>query len=187
MRRTEQETVRMGGLVDDLLNLARLDQGRPLERAPLDLAQLAERVVRDALAVDPARDVRVTTAEAVVVMGDGERLHQVVSNLVGNAVVHAPGATTEVRVTEGSGVAVLEVIDDGPGMAKRDAAHAFERFYRADASRARHQGGSGLGLAIVEATVRAHGGSASIKSQEGAGTTVRVELPLAPAAPSGPA
>jgi two-component system, OmpR family, sensor kinase len=183
MRRTEQETLRMGGLVDDLLHLARLDQGRPLEREPLDLTQLAERVVGDARAVDPERDVRVEPAGAVVVMGDGARLHQVVSNLVGNAMVHAPGATIEVRVTEGDGVAVLEVIDDGPGMAEHDATHAFERFYRADASRGRHQGGSGLGLAIVEATVRAHGGTASITSREGAGTSVRVELPLAPAAP----
>jgi two-component system OmpR family sensor kinase len=122
----------------------------------------------------------------VVVPGDEARLRQVVANLVGNAVVHADPSPVEVHVRR-EGDAVVEVVDHGPGMAAADAARAFERFYRADASRSRHHGGSGLGLAIVEATVRAHGGTVDLTSVTGAGTTVRVVLPLdvpAPAAPT---
>jgi two-component system OmpR family sensor kinase len=118
----------------------------------------------------------------VEVVGDRARLQQVVANLVANALVHAPGAAVEVRVRGEGGRAVVEVSDDGPGMAAADAARAFERFYRADASRRRDHGGSGLGLSIVEATVRAHGGSTVLRTAPGAGTSVRVELPLAPAA-----
>lgn len=190
MRRTEQEAVRMGSLVDDLLHLARLDQGRPLERLPVDLVQLADDAVRDALAVDPDRDVRAVASKPVVVLGDQARLHQVVANLVANALVHAPAAPIEVRVRTEDGQAVIEVADEGPGMADVDSARAFERFYRADASRSRHQGGSGLGLSIVEATVRAHGGTTSLTAAPGEGTTIRIELPLrrplAAAAPFSP-
>jgi two-component system OmpR family sensor kinase len=177
MRRTEQEAVRMGSLVDDLLSLARLDQGRPLDRAPVDLAALAADAARDALAVDPSRAITVTADAPTVVPGDEARLRQVVGNLLGNALVHAPGAPVEIRVTADGDRAVLEVVDEGPGMDPADAARAFERFYRADASRSRHHGGSGLGLAIVDATVRAHGGSVRLTSELGAGTTVHVELP----------
>ncbi len=180
MRRTEQEAVRMGSLVDDLLHLARLDQGRPLDRQPVDLVQLAEDAVRDARAVDPDRDVRSIADAPVIVLGDEARLRQVVANLVGNALVHAPGAPIEVRVGADAASASIEVADRGPGMRAADSARAFERFYRADASRSRHLGGSGLGLAIVDATVRAHGGRASLTSTPGAGTTVRVELPRRP-------
>ncbi len=179
MRRTEQEAIRMGTLVDDLLHLARLDQGRPLERAPVDLVPLAQDAVRDAQAVEPDRDVRAVTHGPVVVLGDRARLHQVIANLVANALVHAPGATIEVGVRAEGGHAVIEVVDGGPGMTDEDAARAFERFYRADSSRSRHHGGSGLGLSIVDATVRAHGGTTAITTAPGAGTTIHVELPLA--------
>ena len=117
--------------------------------------------------------------DPVVLSGDEARLRQVVSNLVGNALVHAPGASIDLRVHGTATTAVLEVHDAGPGMAPEDAAKAFERFYRAGASRQRHSGGSGLGLAIVEATVRAHGGTISIDTAPGEGTTVRAELPFA--------
>ena len=180
MRRTEQESVRMGTLVEDLLHLARLDQGRPLDRAPVDLSALAADAVLDAQAVAPGRSVRVEATDPVVVLGDEGRLRQVITNLVGNAVVHAPDAAIVVRVDATASLAVLEVTDDGPGMAPADAAKAFDRFFRADASRQRHSGGSGLGLAIVDATVRAHGGTVTIDTEPGRGTTVRTELPLAP-------
>jgi two-component system OmpR family sensor kinase len=187
MRRTEEEALRMGALVDDLLQLARLDQGRPLERAPVDLGQLAEDAVQDARAVEPDRAIVATAPEPVTVLGDRARLHQVVANLLANARVHAPGAPIEVRVHRDADRAVIEVHDDGPGMSEADAARAFERFYRADASRSRHHGGSGLGLAIVDATMRAHGGTAAIDSAPGRGTTVRLELPLrAPRAAAAP-
>jgi two-component system OmpR family sensor kinase len=178
MRRTEEEALRMGALVDDLLQLARLDQGRPLDRVPVDLGRLAEDAVQDARAVEPDRTILAAVPEPVTVIGDQARLHQVVANLLANARVHAPGAAIEVRVHRDGDSAVVEVHDDGPGMSDADAARAFERFYRADASRSRHHGGSGLGLSIVDATVRAHGGSASITSAPGRGTTVRLELPL---------
>jgi two-component system OmpR family sensor kinase len=181
MRRTEAEAVRMGSLVDDLLHLARLDQGRPLERDPVDLAAIAADAVQDARAVDPQRPITAYLGdEQVTVVGDDPRLRQVVANLIGNALVHTPpGTPVDVRVARRDGHGVLEVIDLGPGMDAAVAARAFERFYRADASRSRHRGGSGLGLAIVEATVRAHGGNVSLTSTSGQGTTVTVEIPLA--------
>ncbi|MGQ0832604.1 MAG: sensor histidine kinase [Microthrixaceae bacterium] len=180
MRRTEQEAVRMGGLVDDLLRLARLDQGRAPATAPVDLAALATDAVRDARAAAPERAIALDAPAPVVVEAEEDGMRQVVANLVGNALVHAPGAEVRVTVSIAGGAAVLEVSDDGPGMSADDSARAFERFYRADSSRSRHQGGTGLGLAIVESTVHAHGGTVSLTSALGAGTTVRVELPLHP-------
>lgn len=180
MRRTEQEAIRMGSLVDDLLHLARLDQGRPLGRQPVELSQLAHDVVNDALAVHPSRSITVIAPDPVTVTGDDARLRQVVSNLLTNAVLHAPDATIEVRIQATPDGAQIEVADAGPGMSDVDAARVFERFYRADASRVRQQGGSGLGLAIVEATVRAHGGVVSLTTALGQGTTVRVDLPHQP-------
>jgi len=180
MRRTEAEAVRMGALVDDLLHLARLDQGRPLDRELVDLGQLVEDTVRDARAVEPDRAITAATPAQVTVHGDRARLHQVLANLVSNARVHAPGAPIVVTVREDGADAVIEVRDEGPGMAEADAARAFERFYRADASRSRHHGGAGLGLSIVDATIRAHGGSTAITTAPGEGTTVTVRLPGEP-------
>jgi two-component system OmpR family sensor kinase len=178
MRRTEQESVRMASLVDDLLLLARLDEGRPLARDPVDLGVLGIDAAADARAVAPDRTITADVAEGVTVDGDEDRLRQVVGNLVGNALVHTPAGTpVSVRVHNGGGRAVVEVHDDGPGMTPDVAERAFERFSRADASRSRHAGGSGLGLAIVRAIVVAHGGEVSLDTAVGAGTTVRVELP----------
>jgi two-component system OmpR family sensor kinase len=178
MRRTEQEALRMASLVDDLLLLARLDEGRPLAHEPVDLGVLGVDAAADARAVDPKRVVTTDVAEGVTVEGDEHRLRQVLGNLVGNALVHTPpGTPVSVRVHDGSGQAVVEVHDDGPGMAPALADRAFERFSRADGSRSRHAGGAGLGLAIVQAIVTAHGGDVSLHSAPGVGTTVRVVLP----------
>ncbi|MBA2282965.1 MAG: HAMP domain-containing protein [Acidimicrobiia bacterium] len=186
MRRTEQEAVRMGSLVDDLLQLARLDQGRPLERHPVDLRAVVDDAARDARATDPAREVRVAPGSGegpVVVEGDEARLRQVVANVVGNALVHTPSAAAiELGAGVDGGTAWLEVTDRGQGMAPDVAVRAFERFYRADPSRSRHRGGTGLGLSIVEATVAAHGGRVTLASTPGEGTIVRIELPSAGAA-----
>lgn len=179
LRRAEQEAVRMGSLIDDLLSLARLDQGRSLERRPVDLAVIVADAVRDASAVDRGRHLSTATDGALVVAGDDAGLRQVVANVVGNAIVHTPAGTpVSVRLHRTPDRAVIEVADEGPGMTAEVAGRAFERFYRADPSRSRHRGGSGLGLAIVDATVTAHGGTVSLQSEPGAGTTVRIELPL---------
>jgi two-component system OmpR family sensor kinase len=182
MRRTEQEAVRMARLVDDLLTLAKLDQGRPLERRPVDLAVLAADAARDAGAVDGGR--RITTelpaSGHAVVDGDEDRLRQVIANVVGNALVHTPpGTPIELRVESSGDRARLAVADHGPGMPADVASRVTQRFYRADPARARHKGGSGLGMSIADAAVAAHGGAITIDSVEGAGTTVTVTLPLA--------
>jgi two-component system OmpR family sensor kinase len=179
MRRIEDESARMGVLVDDLLLLARLDQGRPLEHAPVDLVALASDAVDDARAVSPDRMVTFETSGPVVVTGDEARLRQVAANLLGNARVHTPdGTPVHVRVRTTTDVAVLEVADEGPGLIPAEAERIFERFYRADPSRARTSGGSGLGLSIVAAIAEAHGGQAIVDSGPGRGTTFRVELPV---------
>jgi len=180
MRRTESEAQRMAALVDDLLLLARLDQGRPVERRPVDLGVLAIDAAGDARVVAPDRTVRATTEEGVVVAGDEHRLRQVLANLVRNALVHTPpdaSVRVAVRRDRTTDTAVAEVSDDGPGMSADQAAHAFDRFYRADPGRSRDRGGSGLGLAIVQAIAAAHGGRATLDTAPGRGTTVRVELP----------
>src|SRR5581483_7442436 len=179
MRRAEQESVRMGSLIDDLLLLARLDQGRPIEHAPVDLGVLAVDAVADARARAHDRRITASVEEGVVVDGDEHRLRQVVANLVGNALVHTPDdAAIDVRVHREGATALLEVRDEGPGMSPDVAARAFERFYRADPSRSRHHGGSGLGLSIVRAIVDAHHGSVALDTALGHGTTVRISLPL---------
>jgi two-component system OmpR family sensor kinase len=178
MRRTEQEAIRMGTLIDDLLLLARLDQGRPLEDGPVDLHALADDAVRDARAVHPDRPITATVESPLTVNGDEGRLRQVLANLVANALVHTPtGTPVEVRARREGDRAVLEVQDHGPGMPADVADKVFERFYRADASRSRHRGGSGLGLSIAKAIVDAHGGEVSLRTAVGQGTTVHLELP----------
>ncbi len=180
MRRVEQEAVRMGRLVDDLALLARLDQGRPLDAAPVDLALLAADAARDAGAMAPERAVTLDAAEPVLVTGDDHRLRQVVGNLVANALVHTPpDAAVRISAARQNGHGRLEVADDGPGMAPQVAGQAFERFWRADPARARSRGGSGLGLAIAKAIVEAHHGSVALRTAPGRGTTVTVDLPLA--------
>lgn len=187
MRRTEQEALRMGLLVEDLLHLARLDEGRPLDLVRVDLSQVVHDTAADARAVEPDRPVRVVAPPTLVVTGDDARLRQVVTNLVANVRVHTPpGTPVELRVRTDGEWAVIEVADDGPGMAPEVAARAFERFYRADSARDRRTGGSGIGLAIVAAVAAAHHGHAAIDTAPGRGTTVRVAIPLPPVPPAPP-
>ncbi|MBX3315035.1 MAG: HAMP domain-containing histidine kinase [Actinobacteria bacterium] len=180
MNRTEAEAVRMGDLVEDLLRLARLDEGRPLRLAPVSLDQVNRDAALDAAAVDADRPVTVRPGPPVSAVADDALVRQVVANLLTNVRVHTPPGTHVTLSTEVDGQeAVLTVADDGPGMAPEHAARAFERFYRADASRDRHTGGSGLGLSIVGAVLDAHGGRAEIDSAPGRGTTVRLRFPVA--------
>jgi two-component system OmpR family sensor kinase len=179
MRRMEQEARRMGLLVDDLLLLARLDQGRPLETVPLALDRLVDDAVRDARAVEPDRPIDLA-AEPVTVVGDDHRLRQVVGNLLANARLHTPPGTPVHVSLRATGDRVrLVVADDGPGLAPDVAARVFERFYRGDPARTRTRGGSGLGLSIVAAVAEAHGGRVSVDTAPGAGARFVVELPLA--------
>jgi two-component system OmpR family sensor kinase len=182
MARIERSAERMGVLVDDLLLLARLDERRPIEHRAVDLAGMARDVVDEMRVLAPDHTLLLEAAPDVgPASGDPERLRRVVVNLVSNACRHTePGTTVTVTVGTSSGGQIqLEVADDGAGMDDAIAAHAFERFYRAEASRERStsRDGSGLGLAIVDAIVRAHDGSVSLSSSQGVGTAVTVRLP----------
>ena len=179
MRRIEAEATRMGVLVDDLLLLARLDQGRPMDSELIDLTALVGELVADARAVEPDRTIEEESDGRVTVRGDDVRLRQVVGNLLSNARAHTPrGAPVVVRTLVRGREAVVEVSDRGPGLVPEHAARVFERFFRADPSRARASGGSGLGLSIVSSIAEAHGGRAEVESVPGDGATFRVILPL---------
>jgi two-component system OmpR family sensor kinase len=189
MERVEQESSRMGVLVEDMLLLARLDQQRPIERRPVDLLTLAADAVQDARMIAPRRDIDLTVGRgaAFIVLGDEARLRQVIGNLMSNALSHTPdGTPIEVRILahgpDGRLPApsvTLEVADCGPGLNGEQADRVFERFYRADQARGRRAGGAGLGLAIVAALVKAHGGNFGVDTAPGEGATFWITLPLA--------
>ena len=181
MSRIESESRRMGLLVDDLLLLARLDAQRPIERNRVDLLALASDAVHDAQAIAPNREIAIDVVDGPgipEVLGDEARLRQVLGNLVTNALQHTP-ETADITVRVGTDIddAILEVVDEGPGMSQQDAMRVFERFYRTDSSRARISGGSGLGLSIVDSLVRAHGGNVTVTTALGQGCRFYVSLP----------
>jgi two-component system OmpR family sensor kinase len=168
----------MGRLVEDLLLLARFEVEPPLEIADVRVDELARDAVSDAAAADPTRCFRIEASTPMVVHADRARLSQVLVNLVTNARVHTRHETpVTVRVTREGSNALIEVIDEGPGLTPDVAARVFDRFYRADPARARHSGGAGLGLAIVHAVVTAHGGTAGVHSVPGHGATFWVRVP----------
>jgi two-component system OmpR family sensor kinase len=174
-----RESERMTLLVDDLLLLARLDEGRPLERKPVDLAQIVGEAVDAARVVEPGRPIELAV-EPLTVTGDEARLRQVLDNLFANARSHTPtGTAVSVDLQRVDGRARLSVADHGPGLTEEQAARVFERFYRADTSRARASGGVGLGLSIVAAVTEAHGGTAAAEPTPGGGATFVITLPLA--------
>jgi two-component system, OmpR family, sensor kinase len=179
MRRTEQEAARMGRLIEDMLVLARLDEQRPAEARPVDLAALARDAAADAAAAWPERSIVVEHADdPAVIDGDDDRLRQVIANVVGNAVVHTDvDVPVTIRIVETASNVSLEVRDEGDGMPPEVVERVTERFFRADPARSRHRGGSGLGLSIVDAAVTAHGGEVTIESEPSVGTTVRLTFP----------
>lgn len=183
MRRIESEATRMSGLVTDLLQLARLDEGRPLALAPVDLTHLADDAASDLRVLDPARTVTVVgldgpDARATTAVADEEKVRQILANLTDNALRHTPdGTPIEIAVGSDDGHAVLEVRDHGPGVPPEDADRIFGRFFRLDTSRSRTSGGSGLGLAIVAAIASAHGGTTRAGETPGGGLTIRIMLP----------
>jgi two-component system OmpR family sensor kinase len=178
MNRIGTESRRMGTLVEDLLLLARLDQGRPLRSESVVLSDLVRDAINDAQAVEPARPIRAQVEEAVKVTGDEDRLRQVVGNLFANVRVHTPPDTpVDVTLSSRNGVAVLEVADHGPGIDAGHREHIFDRFYRADIGRSRDRGGSGLGLAIAASVTAAHAGTISHSETPGGGATFTLTLP----------
>src|SRR5580692_7016472 len=209
MQRVEQESFRMGGLVEDMLLLARLDQQRPLELSTVDMLTLGADAVHDTRVVAPDRSINLTVGSGAALL--------VLGNLINNAISHTPeGSAIEVRVRLGSldewrsaaaaarraaadragqgafavagpspqpfPAVVFEIADQGHGLAQSQAEHVFERFYRADQARTRQSGGAGLGLAIVAALVAAHGGNVWVESPPGGGAIFRIAIPLAPEA-----
>jgi two-component system, OmpR family, sensor kinase len=179
MGRVASETERMTRLVEDLLLLARLDSGRPLEREPVDLSRLALDAVSDAHVAGPDHQWELDLPEEpVVVAGDAARLHQVMTNLLANARVHTgAGTVVTTRLITEPVHTVLQVIDNGPGIPTGLQSEVFERFARGDSSRSRKGGSTGLGLAIVSAVVKAHDGTITVDSSPGH-TEFTVRLPL---------
>jgi two-component system, OmpR family, sensor kinase len=182
MRRIEEEAQRMGVLVDDLLQLAQLDQGRPLDVGAVDLAELLGALVADHRMLHPEWPIELDVEPLGAVPGDELRLRQAFGNLLANARSHTPtGTHVHVAVRRNGGSVAIEAADDGPGIAPEHLEKVFEPFFRADPSRARTSGGAGLGLAIAASIVHAHGGRIEAENRDGGGALVRIVLPAAPA------
>jgi two-component system OmpR family sensor kinase len=178
--RIENESVRMGALVEDLLTLARLDQSRDLALAPVDLTHLVTEAVESARAAGPEHPVTLNLPEEAFVLGDAGKIHQVVANLLANARIHTPvGTPITVSIESNDEGTSISIADSGPGLSQDDQTRIFERFYRADPSRNRaKEEGSGLGLSIVASVMQAHGGKVSVDSKLGEGATFTVFFPL---------
>jgi two-component system OmpR family sensor kinase len=179
MARIEAEATRMSQLVDDLLLLARLDQGHPLRTEPVELAIVARDAVDAARVVEPGRHIELDVPDApALVLGDPGRLRQAVDNLLANVREHTePTTAVRVEVVADGPVAALRVADDGPGMGADLAARAFERFRQGEPTVEHPRRGTGLGLAIVHDLVVSHGGAVGLETAPGAGVAVRLTLP----------
>ncbi|HWD76160.1 MAG TPA: HAMP domain-containing sensor histidine kinase [Solirubrobacteraceae bacterium] len=185
MARIESETVRMGGMVDDLLTLARLDELPEVLFVPVDLRALADNAVHDTRAIAPRRRVTLIGDDPVTVLGDPGQLRQVLANLTRNAVIHTEdGTPVDVSVSRQGGHAEIVVRDYGSGLPADADGRVFDRFWRANGGRSRGPGGAGLGLAIVKAVVHAHHGDVQSENAPDGGARFRVTLPLAPGSPS---
>ena len=180
LARIEGESLRMGSLVEDLLLLARLDQAREMENLPVDIAQVTKDAVASAQVAGPEHPISlIGDADELYTLGDQHRIHQVIANLLANARTHTPvGTPITVSIAQSSDGVRIGVTDAGPGLSDEDQKRIFERFYRADSSRVRIDGeGSGLGLSIVDAVMKAHGGSVSVSSEIGKGSTFTLFFP----------
>ena len=178
--RIEGESKRMGSLVEDLLLLARLDQSREMKAEPVNLSKLVADVVASARAAGPNHKVNFDEpVEEIYALGDNDRIHQVVANLLANSRTHTPSGTTiDVSIVQSEDGVRIRIADNGPGLSKQDQERIFERFYRADSSRVRQDGeGTGLGLSIVDAVMRAHAGQVSVESELGKGAAFTLFFP----------
>ena len=178
--RIEKESIRMGSLVEDLLLLARMDEARPHSLEPVDLTHLIKESVASALAAGPDHPIALEVPADLYVLGDNKRIHQALGNLLANARTHTPSGTSiKVSAATSDLETTVAVEDSGPGLSESDQERIFERFFRVDPSRARHAGeGSGLGLSIVDAVMKAHGGSVSVESEIGKGSTFTLHFPI---------
>ena len=179
--RIEKESIRMSTLVEDLLLLARLDQSRELTFDPVDINYLVNEAIASARAAGPDHEITITSnADEVFVLGDSMRIHQAIANLLANARTHTPaGSKIKVEIFQDESSTQISVSDNGPGLSQEDQSRIFERFFRADPARVRASGeGSGLGLAIVDAIMKAHGGSVSVDSTLGLGSTFKIVFPI---------
>jgi signal transduction histidine kinase len=184
MRRIEEEAGRMGMLVAELLELARLDRTSSLDLTECDLAAVVRDAAADAAAVEPGRPIKVEAPERLIAVADEPRIRQVLANLLANVRNHTtPSTAVMIRLARADHGAMVEVADAGPGMSADDAARAFDRFHRCSRGTGPHpadgSGGAGLGLSIVQAIATAHGGQAMLEFAPGRGTTVRIWLPQA--------
>jgi two-component system OmpR family sensor kinase len=180
LARIEGESVRMGSLVEDLLLLARLDQAREMEQLPVDIAKVTRDAVASAQVAGADHPITLSgDLNELYTLGDQHRIHQVVANLLANARTHTPAGTTiAVSIAQSGDGVRIAISDNGPGLSEEDQKRIFERFYRADSSRVRNDGeGSGLGLSIVDAVMKAHGGSVSVASEVGKGSTFTLFFP----------
>ena len=181
------EAIRMSRLVNDLLLLARGDTADAVERKPVELVPLLERIADRARLVAPNHVVETSLLEPCWVMGDADRLYQAVWNLMENALRCTPAhGSICLRLRRYEDRAVIQVEDDGPGIAPEHQSRVFERLYRVDAARSRRAGGAGLGLAIVKWIAEAHGGYVTLASVLGEGSTFKIVLPLEERKPRGP-
>jgi len=179
MRRVGNDAARMRRLVTDLLLLAKLDRSEQFEHRTVSISHLIKDAATDSAAIEPERTIAVESNGELRVMGDDHQLNQVISNLLANARMHTPhGAPVVIRSHAAENEAVIDVVDDGPGLPDGAEQKLFDRFYRVDPSRARRSGGSGLGLAIVAAIVADHGGSVDAANEPGHGARFTVRLPL---------
>jgi two-component system OmpR family sensor kinase len=178
LSRIESEAIRMTALVEDLLLLARLDEGRELVHGEVDLTRVVIDCVADAQVAGPEHTWKLHLPdESVSISGDQARLHQVIANLLANARIHTPaGSTVDVSLATENGRALIKVRDNGPGIPAAQRKTLFERFTRGDSSRTRATGSTGLGLAIVQAVVQSHGGKVTVASRKGR-TEFVVSLP----------
>lgn len=182
LEKVEEESTRMSVLVEDLLALTRAE-GNEVDLHDVDILEVALAVVTSAKAAYPGRSIKVSTqtSEVPIVRGDASRLHRALLNLVSNALIHGgPDAEVQLLIRDEADQVIVDVQDNGRGMPDEVAAHIFERFYRADSSRSRASGGSGLGLAITRTLVEQHGGTITVESEEGEGSTFHIRLPHAP-------
>jgi two-component system OmpR family sensor kinase len=181
MRRIEEESTRMGVLVEDMLTLARLDEAPEPRREPVDLAKLARDAGADAGATAPERSIGVSGPDHAEVWGDPHQLHQVLANLMRNALVHTPSGTPiEVAVSSRDGEVALSVRDHGPGLPPGPPEQLFDRFWRSEPGRERGRAGAGLGLAIASEIVADHHGRIEAANAPGGGALFTVRLPLSP-------